>query len=104
MFKLFLLLFFSGASAHNDSETAMAKNKFLKETGCRVPDSFDSLGDELKAVYDEFVESGQIKVCLTCLRKSNLVIFPSLISDKLGRLLFFIVFIITLASLLGLVY
>ncbi|XP_075244726.1 ATP-citrate synthase-like isoform X2 [Convolutriloba macropyga] len=52
----------AGASAHNDSETAVAKNKFLKEMGCRVPESFDSLGVELKAVFDEFVANGQIEV------------------------------------------
>ncbi len=30
--------------------------------GCRVPESFDSIGVELKRVFDEFVEKGLIEV------------------------------------------
>ena len=30
--------------------------------GCKVPESFDTLGDELKNVYDHYVAIGKIEV------------------------------------------
>ncbi|XP_044740711.1 ATP-citrate synthase-like isoform X2 [Chrysoperla carnea] len=50
----------AGSSAHNESETAQAKNKALQESGARVPESFDSLGDFIGEVYDELVKAGKL--------------------------------------------
>jgi len=35
----------AGSHADNDRETAIAKNKALREAGAYVPTSFDELGD-----------------------------------------------------------
>lgn len=40
----------AGACANQDSETAVAKNKALKEAGAFVPKSFDELGEIIKSV------------------------------------------------------
>lgn len=50
----------AGASAHGDNETAIAKNKALKEAGAYVPESFDSLFDLIREVYDVLVKDGTI--------------------------------------------
>ncbi|KAL9966324.1 hypothetical protein ACROYT_G024378 [Oculina patagonica] len=50
----------AGASAHGENETAVAKNEALKEAGAYVPDSFDSLFDMIKEVYDVLVKDGTI--------------------------------------------
>ncbi|XP_031568246.1 ATP-citrate synthase-like [Actinia tenebrosa] len=50
----------AGASAHNDQETAVAKNKALKEAGAHVPESFDSLFDIIRSVYEDLVKKGTI--------------------------------------------
>ncbi|EDQ92123.1 uncharacterized protein MONBRDRAFT_35919 [Monosiga brevicollis MX1] len=50
----------AGACANSDMETAVAKNKALKEAGAIVPPSFDSLGDVLKETYDRLVSDGVI--------------------------------------------
>ncbi|TSK28014.1 ATP-citrate synthase [Bagarius yarrelli] len=50
----------AGACANQASETAMAKNKALKEAGAFVPKSFDELGDVIKSVYDDLVNLGVI--------------------------------------------
>lgn len=50
----------AGASAHGDNETALAKNQALKEAGAYVPQSFDSLFDMIKDVYDVLVKDGTI--------------------------------------------
>lgn len=39
----------AGACANQASETAVAKNKALKEAGAFVPKSFDELGDIIKS-------------------------------------------------------
>lgn len=41
----------AGACANQASETAVAKNKALKEAGAFVPKSFDELGDIIKSVH-----------------------------------------------------
>lgn len=38
----------AGACANQASETAVAKNKALKEAGAFVPNSFDELGEVIK--------------------------------------------------------
>ncbi|EDO37585.1 predicted protein [Nematostella vectensis] len=50
----------AGASAHSNIETAVAKNKALKSSGAHVPDSFDSLSEVIKDVYDGLVSDGVI--------------------------------------------
>lgn len=40
----------AGACANQASETAVAKNKALKEAGAFVPKSFDELGEVIKSV------------------------------------------------------
>lgn len=40
----------AGACANQESETAVAKNKALKEAGAFVPKSFDELGEIIKSV------------------------------------------------------
>eukprot|EP00730_Choanoeca_flexa_P001355 TRINITY_DN10599_c0_g1_i1.p1 TRINITY_DN10599_c0_g1~~TRINITY_DN10599_c0_g1_i1.p1 ORF type:complete len:1084 (+),score=357.09 TRINITY_DN10599_c0_g1_i1:95-3346(+) len=50
----------AGACANSDMETAVAKNKALKEAGAIVPSSFDALGEVLKATYEKLVKDGAI--------------------------------------------
>ncbi|EGD77886.1 acly protein [Salpingoeca rosetta] len=52
----------AGASAHSDRETALAKNKALREAGALVPESFDTLGELIHKTYSELVASGVILV------------------------------------------
>ncbi|CAF1086496.1 unnamed protein product [Didymodactylos carnosus] len=47
----------AGSHASNDRETALAKNKALKEAGAFVPNSFDELGDFIHMVFDDLVQS-----------------------------------------------
>uniref|UniRef100_A0A3Q1GYE6 ATP-citrate synthase n=1 Tax=Acanthochromis polyacanthus TaxID=80966 RepID=A0A3Q1GYE6_9TELE len=51
----------AGACANQASETAVAKNKALKEAGVFVPKSFDELGEIIKSVYDDLVAKGVIQ-------------------------------------------
>ncbi|XP_049601767.1 ATP-citrate synthase [Syngnathus scovelli] len=51
----------AGACANQASETAVAKNKALKEAGAFVPKSFDELGEIIKSVYDDLVGKGVIQ-------------------------------------------
>ncbi|XP_051797163.1 ATP-citrate synthase isoform X1 [Acanthochromis polyacanthus] len=51
----------AGACANQASETAVAKNKALKEAGVFVPKSFDELGEIIKLVYDDLVAKGVIQ-------------------------------------------
>ncbi|MED6286199.1 hypothetical protein CHARACLAT_003340 [Characodon lateralis] len=51
----------AGACANQASETAVAKNKALKEAGAHVPRSFDELGEIIKSVYDDLVSKGVIQ-------------------------------------------
>ncbi|CAB3990850.1 ATP-citrate synthase-like [Paramuricea clavata] len=50
----------AGSSAHSDKETAVAKNKALKAVGAHVPESFDTLSDVIRKVYDDLVKKGQL--------------------------------------------
>ncbi|CAF0738649.1 unnamed protein product [Rotaria sordida] len=50
----------AGSHADNDRETAVAKNKALREAGAYVPNSFDELGDLIHMVFENLVQSGQI--------------------------------------------
>nr|AYV89154.1 ATP-citrate synthase [Tetranychus truncatus] len=50
----------AGACAHNDRETAVAKNKSMSDVGIFVPATFDELGETIKFVYDKLVASGEI--------------------------------------------
>ncbi|XP_006032827.1 ATP-citrate synthase isoform X1 [Alligator sinensis] len=51
----------AGACANQASETAVAKNKALKEAGVFVPHSFDELGDVIQSVYEDLVSKGVIE-------------------------------------------
>ncbi|CAD6187293.1 unnamed protein product [Caenorhabditis auriculariae] len=50
----------AGASANGCGETASAKNTALREAGAIVPASFDDLGNQIKATYEELVFKGII--------------------------------------------
>jgi len=51
----------AGASANADEETAVAKNKAMKEAGILVPDSFNDLPHLIKGVYEELRGKGVIQ-------------------------------------------
>ena len=50
----------AGASANADQETALAKNRALRESGFIVPDSFDGLAEAIGVTYNELVNNGTI--------------------------------------------
>eukprot|EP00061_Rhincodon_typus_P015034 g42483.t1 len=50
----------AGACANENSETAIAKNQALRESGAIVPRNFDELGEVIKNVYDDLVAKGVI--------------------------------------------
>lgn len=50
----------AGASANSEKETAVAKNKALREAGAHVPDSFDTLGAMIGTVYNQLTSKGMI--------------------------------------------
>ncbi|OTF75822.1 ATP-citrate synthase-like protein, partial [Euroglyphus maynei] len=47
----------AGACANSDHETAVAKNKALREHGAHVPNTFDELGNVINQVYQQLVEA-----------------------------------------------
>ena len=47
----------AGSCANADSEQATAKNAALREAGAFVPNSFDDLGDVIKKVFDQLVDT-----------------------------------------------
>lgn len=51
----------AGAKSGLQKESAQEKNKALKDAGAIVPNSFDSLGDAIKTVYDGLKKKGVIK-------------------------------------------
>ena len=61
MFKTEVQFGHAGASANSDLETAVAKNKAMREAGIYVPDTFEDMPAVLKKVYDEQVQKGVIK-------------------------------------------
>ncbi|KAG2416762.1 ATP-citrate synthase subunit 1 [Aspergillus terreus] len=61
MFKTEVQFGHAGASANSDLETAVAKNKAMREAGIHVPETFEDLPQLLKEVYDEQVKKGVIK-------------------------------------------
>lgn len=50
----------AGACANSDRETALSKNKAMKESGIHVPSTFDDLGDTINKVYNDLVAKGVI--------------------------------------------
>ncbi|CAG8147700.1 unnamed protein product [Penicillium olsonii] len=50
----------AGASANSELETAVAKNKAMREAGIYVPETFEDLPQTLKQVYDAEVKKGSI--------------------------------------------
>jgi succinyl-CoA synthetase alpha subunit len=50
----------AGASANSELETAVAKNKAMREAGIYVPETFEDLPQTLKAVYDAELKKGSI--------------------------------------------
>ncbi len=51
----------AGASANADEETAVAKNKAMREAGIHVPDSFNDLPHVIRGVYEELKGKGVIQ-------------------------------------------
>lgn len=60
MFKTEVQFGHAGASANSDLETAVAKNKAMREAGIFVPETFEDMPAVLKKVYDEQVQKGTI--------------------------------------------
>lgn len=50
----------AGSCANSDAETAVAKNRALRDVGAAVPNTFDELGETIKLVYNSLVEKGAI--------------------------------------------
>jgi len=51
----------AGACANGEMETAVYKNKALKDAGAFVPESFDDLGITIKNTYTKLLDSGAVK-------------------------------------------
>lgn len=51
----------AGAKSGEESESAQAKNKALKDAGAVVPDSFETLPGAISKTYDKLVEQGIIE-------------------------------------------
>ncbi|UXI21134.1 ovochymase-2 [Sarcoptes scabiei] len=47
----------AGASANSERETAVAKNRALKDNGSHVPNTFDELGNVIRQVYEQLLEA-----------------------------------------------
>ncbi|KAJ6099424.1 hypothetical protein N7467_000959 [Penicillium canescens] len=60
MFKTEVQFGHAGASANSDLETAVAKNKAMREAGIYVPETFEDLPQTLKEVYDAELKKGTI--------------------------------------------
>jgi ATP citrate (pro-S)-lyase len=50
----------AGARAASPAETAIEKNRALRDAGAIVPDSYDELGDVIHYVYKDLVKNGQL--------------------------------------------
>lgn len=50
----------AGALARGNMETAVAKNKALKEAGAHVPENFFKFGDKINEVYHSLVDAGTL--------------------------------------------
>lgn len=50
----------AGSMANSDLETAVAKNKAMKEAGIYVPDTFEDMPELLAQVYEDLVKKGTI--------------------------------------------
>ncbi|KAI9930527.1 hypothetical protein ASPWEDRAFT_108902 [Aspergillus wentii DTO 134E9] len=61
MFKTEVQFGHAGASANSQLETAVYKNKAMREAGIHVPDTFEDLPQTLKEVYDAELKKGTIK-------------------------------------------
>ncbi|OGM51193.1 ATP-citrate synthase subunit 1 [Aspergillus bombycis] len=61
MFKTEVQFGHAGASANSDLETAVAKNKAMREAGIHVPETFEDMPQLLKQVYDQEVSKGNIQ-------------------------------------------
>ncbi|KAJ6118580.1 hypothetical protein N7471_013200 [Penicillium samsonianum] len=60
LFKTEVQFGHAGASANSDLETAVTKNKAMREAGIYVPDTFEDLPQILKQVYDAELQKGNI--------------------------------------------
>jgi ATP citrate (pro-S)-lyase len=61
MFKTEVQFGHAGASANSQLETAVVKNKSMREAGFHVPDTFEDLPQVLGDVYKKLVAQGTIK-------------------------------------------
>ncbi|KAJ5940400.1 hypothetical protein N7516_000568 [Penicillium verrucosum] len=60
LFKTEVQFGHAGASANSDLETAVTKNKAMREAGIYVPETFEDLPQTLKQVYDAELQKGSI--------------------------------------------
>lgn len=61
MFKTEVQFGHAGASANSDLETAISKNKAMREAGIYVPETFEDMPHVLKEVYEGLVKNGTVK-------------------------------------------
>ena len=61
MFKTEVQFGHAGSSANSQLETAVAKNKAMRDAGFHVPDTFEDMPELLKSVYETLVKKGTIK-------------------------------------------
>ncbi|KAJ5611236.1 ATP-citrate synthase subunit 1 [Penicillium lagena] len=61
MFKTEVQFGHAGASANSQLETAVYKNKAMREAGIHVPDTFEDMPALVKQVYDAELKKGSIK-------------------------------------------
>ncbi len=61
MFKTEVQFGHAGSSANSQLETAVSKNKAMKDAGFHVPDTFEDMPDLLESVYQTLVKKGTIK-------------------------------------------
>ena len=61
MFKTEVQFGHAGSSANSQLETAVSKNKAMRDAGFYVPDTFEDMPDLLASVYKSLVKKGTIK-------------------------------------------
>lgn len=75
----------AGASANSEFESANFKNKYMKENGIHVPESFEELSEKIKEVYDTLdLEDVNDDIPREMPSLRNDVTFFSSISNEMG--------------------
>ena len=76
----------AGASANSEYESANFKNKYMKDNGIHVPDSFEELSDKIEEVYKTLdLQDVEDKIPREMPSNRNDVTFFSSISNEMGE-------------------